>query len=219
MHEIDGIEVLSQARQGHLPPEVILLTGYGSLETAVAALRSGAFNYLLKPCKSTDLLECIAVAVAQNVVKRRREAAMRVLVQDLAPFQDHAEITPRKPPVNESEASPHNQRQAGEARHIRVGALVLDLYTRSATYDSRQMHLTPIEFTLLNCLAETPGRVVNCQDLVRRTHGYDTSETEAQVLLRTHVRNIRRKIPAEYLTTVRSTGYMLIDPTNTPTSS
>ena len=35
--------------------EAVIMTGYGSTETAVEALRLGAFDYLTKPCKLTDI--------------------------------------------------------------------------------------------------------------------------------------------------------------------
>ena len=47
MRAVDGIQVLATAKAQGRPPAVILLTGYGSLETSIAALRSGADDYLL----------------------------------------------------------------------------------------------------------------------------------------------------------------------------
>lgn len=56
MEGIDGIQVLKKVKE--LKPEclVLMLTGYGSMETAIEALRLGAFDYLLKPCNSEELL-------------------------------------------------------------------------------------------------------------------------------------------------------------------
>jgi DNA-binding NtrC family response regulator len=48
--DIDGVEVLQVATSLPFPPSVVLLTGYGTLDTAIAALRAGASDYLLKPC-------------------------------------------------------------------------------------------------------------------------------------------------------------------------
>ena len=51
----NGIDVIARAKQLSPETEAIVLTGKSSLETAVAALRHGAFDYLTKPCKLVDL--------------------------------------------------------------------------------------------------------------------------------------------------------------------
>jgi DNA-binding response OmpR family regulator len=213
MREIDGVEVLNEARRLRFPPEVILLTGYGSLETAVAALRAGAFNYLLKPCISTELLECVQSAAQRRASNLRRAEAMRMIAQE---FAEHLggegtslpTIAATIPSVQQEDA-PANR----ENRYVHVGGLKLDRFRHTASFNEQPLHATPIEFALLYCLAETPGRVQQCADIVRRTHGNNLPEAEAQMLLRPHVRNLRRKLPNDYLVTVRSTGYMLVDPT------
>ena len=55
MPDVDGLEVLKTVRSGPNPPEVILLTAFGTVETAVEALQHGAFNYLTKPINLKDL--------------------------------------------------------------------------------------------------------------------------------------------------------------------
>ncbi len=55
MPGLSGVEVLEQLKQIAPSTEAILLTGHASLETAVDALRFGAFDYLTKPCKLTEI--------------------------------------------------------------------------------------------------------------------------------------------------------------------
>lgn len=203
MDEVDGIAVLTKARARRFPPEVILLTGCGSFETVLAALRAGAFDYLLKPCGSDELITCVQQALQRRALERRRSAAVRMLVEEFGPLLE-------------------DERMGGQAEGgtngvaleqcLRVGTLQLDTMRHMATFVGQPLHLTPIEFTLLCCLAETPGCVVRCSDIVRRTHGYSAEEPEAQVLLRSHIRNLRRKLPSTYLVTVREAGYMLLEP-------
>ncbi len=50
-----GIEVIAKAKQLSPHTDAVVLTGKSSLETAVAALRHGAFDYLTKPCKLVEL--------------------------------------------------------------------------------------------------------------------------------------------------------------------
>lgn len=48
--DMDGLEVLKQLREGHAPSGVIVLTGHGTIDTAIQAIRMGAHDYLEKPC-------------------------------------------------------------------------------------------------------------------------------------------------------------------------
>ena len=53
----DGLQILHKAREVRPSTEVILMTGYGTIETAVEALRAGAYHYLLKPFLNEEMLE------------------------------------------------------------------------------------------------------------------------------------------------------------------
>ena len=55
MPGLDGIEVIEHAKQSSPDTEAVVLTGKASTESAIAALRYGAFDYLTKPCKLVDL--------------------------------------------------------------------------------------------------------------------------------------------------------------------
>jgi DNA-binding NtrC family response regulator len=65
MPAMTGIEVLSQIRQVSPDTQVILLTGHATVDTAVQALRLGAFDYLTKPCKWAEL-EAILSRIAER---------------------------------------------------------------------------------------------------------------------------------------------------------
>ena len=55
MPGLTGLEVLKRIKEISPDTEVVLLTGHATLETAVESLRYGAFDYLTKPCKMTEL--------------------------------------------------------------------------------------------------------------------------------------------------------------------
>jgi len=56
MPGMDGIEALTHIKSLNPIVEVILLTGHGTIDTAVQGLKSGAFDYLLKPADFNELL-------------------------------------------------------------------------------------------------------------------------------------------------------------------
>ncbi len=67
MPGLNGIEVIAKAKELSPDIEAVVLTGKSSLDTAIAALRHGAFDYLTKPCKLVEI-----EALLQS---RAREAA------------------------------------------------------------------------------------------------------------------------------------------------
>jgi len=61
----DGMEVLRRAMASRLHQPVILMTAFGSISSAVEAMRAGAFHYLTKPFNLDDLLEIVNGAATQ----------------------------------------------------------------------------------------------------------------------------------------------------------
>ena len=61
-----GLEILQKARQLTPPACVIIITAFGSIETAVGAMKNGAYDYLEKPFKLDELRLCIQRALAYN---------------------------------------------------------------------------------------------------------------------------------------------------------
>ncbi len=55
MEKLDGMELLQSAKQSSTPPEIILVTGYATVDSAVDAFSKGAAHYLIKPYKLDDL--------------------------------------------------------------------------------------------------------------------------------------------------------------------
>ncbi|WP_045222317.1 response regulator [Desulfonatronum thioautotrophicum] len=64
MPELDGIETLKEIKKINPGIEVILLTGHGSIDTAIVGMRLGAYDYLMKPCELEILLKKIIGAYA-----------------------------------------------------------------------------------------------------------------------------------------------------------
>src|SRR5262249_41050850 len=63
-----GMELLGEVRRRAPTSHCIVLTGYASLESAVASLRHGAYDFLVKPCVIEDLKQTVRRAVAQRRV-------------------------------------------------------------------------------------------------------------------------------------------------------
>ena len=75
MPGLSGIDVLAQIKQMSPETQVIILTGHATVDTAVQALRHGAFDYLTKPCKWAEL-EMILNRVAERRDMANKTAAL-----------------------------------------------------------------------------------------------------------------------------------------------
>ncbi|MEK6652592.1 MAG: sigma-54 dependent transcriptional regulator [Nitrospirota bacterium] len=67
MPDMDGIEVLRRVREGWPDTEVILITGYGTVATAVNAMKLGAFDYIEKPFRPNELI----ILVSRSLERKR----------------------------------------------------------------------------------------------------------------------------------------------------
>ena len=82
MPEVDGFDVISRAQMVHPDIAVLVMTGFGTVETAIRALRQGVDGLLLKPFqKSDELLQAVKQALSDN--QRKRDTAR---VQALRPL-------------------------------------------------------------------------------------------------------------------------------------
>lgn len=73
MPGMDGIETLKQIKKRHPLVEVILLTGHGTIQSAVEGMKLGAFDFLLKPADFKELTEKL-----NNAKKRKKEQMERI---------------------------------------------------------------------------------------------------------------------------------------------
>jgi DNA-binding NtrC family response regulator len=79
--DLDGLEVLKALRATSPDSEVILLTGHGSIDTAIEAIRAGAFDYVGKPCP----LEELEVRIRRALEKKSLESRASLLERGLTP--------------------------------------------------------------------------------------------------------------------------------------
>ncbi len=74
MHGIDGMEILKETKEKSPESEVVLITGYGTVENAVTAMQKGASTYLLKPINIKHLRAVVdKVVEKQNLVRNNIE--------------------------------------------------------------------------------------------------------------------------------------------------
>lgn len=102
MPEMDGIELLNAAWE--IDPDLIgiIMTGHGSTESAVDAMKAGAFDYLLKPFEFKMLLPICARAMKVRQLNRS-EQRYRILVDELTLMVKKIQNSSKQPLTGELE--------------------------------------------------------------------------------------------------------------------
>ena len=95
MPEMKGIELLDELRKINLQTNTIVITAYGSMETAIAALRSGASDYILKPVEFDELL----IKVKKLFEVRDLHLENRILRRELQRDYDYTNIIGKSPAI------------------------------------------------------------------------------------------------------------------------
>ena len=104
---------------------------------------------------------------------------------------------------------------SGERREFTLGELSVDLAKHRVSHAGKEVHLTPIEYRLLEALVHNAGRVMTHQQLLREVWG--AQHTEDNHYLRIYMAQLRHKLerdPARprFLLTETGVGYRLADP-------
>ncbi len=88
MPGMDGVELLRAARLVSPDSQVVLMTAYGTVETAVEAMKEGAYDFLTKPLKRHDVLQAVSKAIEKRslVVENRELRARLKVAADAGPL-------------------------------------------------------------------------------------------------------------------------------------
>ena len=70
MPQMGGIELLGELASLRSPPTTILMTGYGTVDTAIAAMKHGAYDYIIKPFKLKEVAATITRALEKSRLER-----------------------------------------------------------------------------------------------------------------------------------------------------
>lgn len=165
-----GFELIGAVRASGRPTPIIVLSSRDGEADRVAALETGADDYVTKPFSPREI-----VARVRAVLRR---------ASGVAPV----EVRAPAPPIE------------------------LDLATRRARVRGVEIELTRVEFDLLRCLLDGPGRVYTRAELIDRVWGDGFAITDRTI--DSHVKSVRRKVSEAgadpgLLETVRGVGYRI----------
>jgi DNA-binding response OmpR family regulator len=209
MPGMSGVELLQEIRGRWPTISVVLLTGHGTLETAMAAVKEGAQDYLLKPAQPDTIRQTVTAALTASRQRREQARFLDSLRSGLQRLEN--------PPAGDAPAREEFLVQQASSHIISVADLEIDIQAHAVSRDGKPISLTPSEFQLLVALGSRAGQVVDYVTLVQLTLDYEADPWEAKELIKRHIFSLRKKIEPEpsaprYIVNVRGIGYRLTAP-------
>lgn len=198
---MDGLDLLKQLRHRSPSTVVIVLTGFGTLDSAIAAMREGAFDYLTKPASIAQILESVEHGLSKRRDELRRQQLIHQLEDTLRALKIDGEQAVAQPNVDE--------------RFAKSGTLFIDRRKRIAVRGATPLELTGTEFDILDYLAQHADRVITASELAHATQGYDLIEADARPLVRVHIQRLRQKLEDDplrprFIINIRGKGYRFV---------
>lgn len=161
--DMDGLDVLKQAKQIKKTLPVLILTARDGIESKVKGLDLGADDYLAKPFNINELLARL------RVIERRLGTHSSSIIQ-------------------------HNN-------------VALDIKAHTILVDNTEANFSRREYMIIKSLLENIGRIQSKEQLESKL--YEWGEEVASNTIEVHISNIRKKLPANYIKTVRGVGYVV----------
>jgi DNA-binding response OmpR family regulator len=209
MPEMDGIEVMRRAHQQYPDLFILVLTGHATLESAIAAVKAGAVDYLLKPVAIADIAMAVDTALRSRAGQLQQKYWLRQAGEAVGEVWNalrRAEV-PLPTPVAAEPAV---------ERFLQAGSMTLDRSKRLLVISEeppRIIELSKGEALVLALLMECPDQVLSCRRLVHTAWGYELDERESQSVVRPYIFRLRQKIERDpdhpqVIQTIRGSGYL-----------
>ena len=209
MPEMDGIEVMQRTHHQFPDLLILVLTGHATLDSAIAAVKAGAVDYLLKPVTTAEIAAAVETALRSRTGQLQQKYWLRQAGEAVGEVWDalrRAEV-----PLPTTLAV-----EPAVERFLQAGSMNLDRSKRLLVISAeppRIIELSKGEAQVLALLMDCPDQVLSCRQLVRTAWGYDLDERESQSVVRPYIFRLRQKIESDpdhpqVIQTVRGSGYL-----------
>ena len=172
----------------------LMLPGFDGLEVCrrIQADRPVPVLMLTARDDETDLLVGLAVGADDYLTKPFSMRELTARIRALLRRMEHVAALATAAPVRDV---------------VRLGRLEIDREGRKVAMDGAPVHLTPIEYELLDSMAHTPGTVLSRAVLLEQV--WDWADGSGTRVVDSHIKALRRKLGADLIRTVHSVGYAL----------
>src|SRR4029453_14374686 len=125
----DGLQLLDSIKQEHAELPVVMISGHGNIETAVAAIKQGAYDFIEKPFKADRLVLVAQRALENSRLKREVKALKQLSPSTLVGHspsinllrQTVEKVSPTPPPPPAPPPPPRRERARGARRACGLG--------------------------------------------------------------------------------------------------
>jgi len=198
MAGMDGTDVLRTARPIAPDTMFIILTAYGTLDSAIIGIRHGAFDYLLKPSPMKEIIHTVESSLAERQRRMDQNNPIALLEQALIDLKGETQ---------------RETRTSTTERFLQAPGITLDTSRHLVVVRGDPVELTPTEFDILTYMMRHQNQVISCREIVAQIRGHDLDERDARTLLRSHIHRLRQKTelnPSEpaLIKVVRGRGYL-----------
>ncbi|MFO8037560.1 MAG: winged helix-turn-helix domain-containing protein [Anaerolineales bacterium] len=162
---------------------MVVSTERSPFESAVAAVRSGAVDYLLKPYEREELLSSVGLALLEKAERAKREQKKLLYEQVESSLKKLKEADG----IEALEVPPTPGDRCG-------GRVMIDLDRREMWRGDESVMLTPNEGLLLSVFLENRSRVLSHQKLVMEVKQEEIAEDRAPEILRPMISRLRKKL-------------------------
>jgi DNA-binding response OmpR family regulator len=209
MPDMDGLALLAEIRKTHPHLPVMILTGYGGMDSAVEAMRLNARDYFTKPIEPVFFLERVQKILAEEEALNRRSvivSQIRTLLEELEQI-DH--------PTKNSGDQKTSLVPMDSTRFLQKDEFTLDLKAQQVDFRGHPLSLPPSTFNYLVTLIRHSPRPVSYEALVMEAQGYSLASAEARSISRWQIYQLRHALEPDpdhpmFVLTVRNMGYRLI---------
>ncbi len=210
MPEVDGVQVMEVIRHENLNLAVIVLTAHATLDSAIASVKAGAVDYLLKPQRIADIEAAIRQALQRHLTHHQREQLIEAAKKTLTLLGSDTE------PQN-LQSEPVSPTSPQLAFHFDSDQRLVTLYKASES-TPRTVYLTADQAAILDYMTRNPKRALSGQEIAKNALNYpEITAHEADKLMRSHILRLRQKIEVDphhpvLIRTLRNAGYIFGQP-------
>lgn len=205
-----AVEILQKMRIEYPDIIIIVLTGNPSIESAIEAVRSNVFDYLVKPTNTDEIIDTVTSALQSQATRKQKEYLLDTL------DKLHQLKTDNEKNGNGFFSGGQTYRPL-----LIVPPLQLNQKDLSATiFDvsgDRLVSLTKGETAVLASLMMYPDQTLDCSTIVRYAWRYEIDETDARTMIRPYIFRLRKKLESDpkkplLIKTTRNQGYSFATP-------